>query len=142
MRRLTLVLVAILGLCLLMAGAPHLLYALQQDTVVVHDKLGIFGPVLDKFWPVIVTFLTSLTVKAIALANKGFARTSEPVKWAALYFFALLYNLFAHWVGLPELDALAPVLTLSLVQTGAAALIYKFGQHKTPILDGEPIRHV
>ena len=137
-RRLTIVMLVILGLCLLVGAHP----LLAQDTVVVHDRTGVFGPVLDKFWPVIVTFLTSLVVKGIALANKGFARTSEPVKWVALYFFALLFNWLsgALGLGLNELDPMAPALGLSLVQTFAAALIYKFGQHRTPILDGEPIR--
>jgi hypothetical protein len=104
------------------------------------DRTGLFGPVIDNFWPVIVTFLTSLAVKAIAMANAGFAKTSEPVKWLALYAFALLFNLFARWVGITEVDALAPAFVLSMVQTGAAALIYKFGQHKVPTVETPPAR--
>lgn len=104
----------------------------QDSAVVVHDKTGILGPVLDNFWPVIVTFLTSLAVKIVAEANKGFARASEPVKWAALYFFALLFNTLARFLGISELDPSAPMLGLGLVQTVAAALVYKFGQHRVP----------
>jgi hypothetical protein len=103
-----------------------------QDSTAVVDRTGLFGPVIDKFWPVIVTFLTSLAVKIIAQANAAFARTSEPVKWAALYAFALLFNFFARWVHITELDPTAPLLVLSLVQTGAAALVYKFGGHAVP----------
>ncbi len=124
----------VVALIPLLSLAVTVLHA-QDSTVVVRDRIGLFGPVLDRFWPVIVTFLTSLTVKVIANANAGFARTSEPVKWAALYGFALLYNLFAHWVGISEVNALAPAFGLAAVQTGAAALIYKFGRHKTPTYD-------
>ncbi len=52
---------------------------MAQDSAIVHDRTGLFGPIIDKFWPVIVTFLTSLTVKLIAKANAVFARTGEPV---------------------------------------------------------------
>jgi hypothetical protein len=103
-----------------------------QDTAAVHDKTGLFGPVIDKFWPVVVTFLTSLVVKGIALVNQGFAKTSAAVKWAALYAFALLFNFGARWLGITEVDPLAPVFALTAVQTAAAALVYRFGQHKAP----------
>jgi len=73
--------------------------------------------VLDKFWPVIVTFLTSLVVKGVALANAGFAKTSAPVKWAALYFFALAFNYLAGWLHITALDPAAPVFGLLLRQT-------------------------
>lgn len=118
---------AFLALCLVI---PAILLA--QDSTVVVDRTGIFGPVIDNFWPVIVTFLTSLTVKIVAGANAAFARTSEPVKWAALYFFALAYNLLAGWLHISAVDPSAPMLGLGLVQTVAAAMIYKFGQHRVP----------
>jgi hypothetical protein len=104
----------------------------QGDSTAIHDKIGIFGPVLDKLWPVVVTFLTSLVVKGIALANQGFAKADAYVKWIALYFFAMLFNLGARFLGITELDPLAPVFGLGLVQTGAAALVYRFGQHRVP----------
>jgi hypothetical protein len=118
----------VLGFLLVTAGA---LFA-QASTTAPTDKLGLFGPVLDHLWPVITTFLTSATVWIVAKANDGFARTPEPVKWIALYAFALAYNKGAMWLGLVQVDPLAPVLALSAVQTGAAALVFKFGQHKVP----------
>ncbi len=105
---------------------------LAQDSAIVHDRTGLFGPIIDKFWPVIVTFLTSLTVKLIAKANAVFARTGEPVKWAALYAFALLYNLFAGWLNIAAVDPTGPMFGLAMVQTAAAAMVYKFGQRKMP----------
>lgn len=132
MRRLglsALALSLLVAVLLMLSGHP--LWA-QADTTTASDKLGIFGPVLDHFWPVIVTFLTSLVVKGISLANAGFAKTSAPVKWAALYFFALAFNLFARWIHITEVDPLAPTFALSAVQTGAAALIFRFGQHRVP----------
>ncbi len=121
------VLVFVLGFLLVTAGA---LWA--QDSTVVVDRTGLFGPVLDKFWPVIVTFLTSLTVKIIARANAGFARTGELVKWVALYAFALLYNLLSGWLNLAAVDPTAPVFALSAVQMAAAAGVYKLARHRTP----------
>jgi hypothetical protein len=112
---------------------PTLLYALQGTTVV--DRTGLLGPVIDKFWPVIVTFLTSLTVKIVAKVSDGFAKTSEPVKWAALYGFALLYNIAAKWLDIAAVDPTAPLFSLSAVQMVAAALVYKFGQHKVPVVE-------
>jgi hypothetical protein len=113
----------------------------QDSTAVVHDRTGLFGPILDRFWPVIVTVLTSLAVKLIAKANAGFARTSEPVKWAALYAFALLFNVFAHWAGVGTVNTLAPDFSLAFVQMGAAALVYKFGQHRVPNVPMSTTRH-
>ncbi|HYC32256.1 MAG TPA: hypothetical protein VEB59_08205 [Gemmatimonadales bacterium] len=100
----------------------------------VTDRTGVFGPVIDRFWPVIVTFLTSLVVKIAAVANEGFARTSEPVKWAALYFLAFGFNFIARWLGTGELDLAAPDFSLALVEGTAAALVYKFGQHRVPTI--------
>lgn len=117
----------VFGSALVLAGA---LYA--QDSTVVVDHTGLLGPVIDKFWPTIVTFLISATVWVVAKANVGFAKTPEPVKWAALYAFALLYNKAAGWLGITSLDPTAPVLALSAVQTTAAALVYKLAGHAPP----------
>lgn len=116
----------LIGFVMFLAGAT---LGHAQDTTVVHDRTGIFGPLVDYFFPVVVTFLTSLTVKIISAANAGFAKTSPAVKYVALYFFALLYNYLAHWTGWSPVDPTAPVFVLSAIQTGAAALIYRFGQH-------------
>ncbi len=124
--RLHYLLAFVLGFLLTTAGA---LWA--QDSTVA-DQTGIFGPIVDKIFPVVVAFLTSLTVKAISAANAGFAQTSEPVKWIALYAFALAFNKIAGLLGITGVDPLAPVLGLSLVQTVAAAMVYKFGAHRVP----------
>jgi hypothetical protein len=124
-----------LAVLALLAVLPWLGIALlAQDSTVVVDHTGILGPVVDHFWPTIVTFLISATVWIVAKANAGFARTSEPVKWAALYAFALLYNKLAGWLGITTLDPMAPVLALSAVQTTAAALVYKLAGHAPPKL--------
>lgn len=127
--RWTLALFVVFGFALVCAGA---LFA--QDSTVV-DKTGIFGPVIDKIFPVVVAFLTSLAVKVVAAANAGFAKTSEPVKWIALYAFALAFNKLAGLLGITGVDPLAPVLGLSLVQTVSAALIFKFGQRHVPTVE-------
>ena len=105
---------------------------LAQDSTVVVDHTGVLSPVLDHFWPLLVTLLTSATVWIVAKVNEGFAKTPEAVKWAALYGFALLYNKLAGWLGMTTLDPLAPVLALSAVQTTAAALVYKLAGHAPP----------
>lgn len=115
----------IYGFLLFTAGA---LFA--QDST-AHDKTGLLGPVIDNFWPVIVTFLTSLTVK-IAAKWDTFARAHEAIKWVALYVFALIYNKGAALIGLAGVDPLAPVFALSAVQMTAAALVFKFGSHAVP----------
>jgi hypothetical protein len=123
-----------LAVLALLAVLPWLGIALlvAQDSTVVVDHTGILGPVIDHFWVLIVSLLTSATVWVVARANEGFAKTAEPVKWAALYAFALLYNKLAGWLGLTTLDPIAPVLALSAVQTTAAALIYKLAGHTVP----------
>lgn len=136
-RRQSFVVAFLLGFFAFVMGAVALH---AQDTTVVVDRTGLFGPLIDKFFPVIVTFLTSLTVKIIAKVNEGFARMPEPVKWAALYGFALLYNLAAGWLSLTTVDPTAPVFAISAVQMGAAALIFKFGQHRVPAVEPSPLR--
>lgn len=118
---------------LVLAALPWLGIAVlaAQDSTAV-DRTGLLGPVIDHFWPVIVVFLTSLTVK-IAAKWSAFAATHEAVKWVALYAFALLYNKLAGVLGLVAVDPTAPVFALSAVQTAAAALVFKFGQHRTPV---------
>ncbi len=107
---------------------------LAQDSTVVADKTGIFGPVIDAVFPVVVTFLTSLTVKLVSTANVQFARTSPVVKYVALYLFAMLFNYIGSKVGWAPVDAMAPIFGLSLVQTVAAAMVYRFGSHAVPVV--------
>jgi hypothetical protein len=119
---------------LVLAMLPWLGIALltAQDSTTVVDKTGIFGPIIDSLFPVVVTFLTSLAVKIVAAANDGFVKTSPVVKYIALYLFALGFNYLAGFLGITAVDPLAPVLTLSLVQTVAAAAVYRFGSHTVP----------
>ena len=67
--------------------------ALAQDT---QDRTGLFGPVIDHYWPVIVTFLTSLTLKVVAQFNAGVAKLPEPAKWGILYGIALAQRPALH----------------------------------------------
>ena len=104
---------------------------LAQDSTVVVDRTGIFGPIIDNFWPVVVTFLASLTVKVATFVSDKLNRAGEPVKWAALYFAALGWNLLSGWLALgADLDPGAPVFAVSFAEMAAAGLVYKFAGHK------------
>jgi hypothetical protein len=117
---------------------PEIVLALQSDTTVV-DKTGPVGAVVDKWWPLVVTFLTSTTLKVVSLFNKAVAGWPEPAQWTALYVIALLWNVFAKYAGIALVDPQTPIFALSFAEMGVAGLIYKWAGHKVPRA-AEPVR--
>lgn len=103
------------------------------------DVTGIFGPVIDRAWPVVAAFLGSLLLKVAAKASELTRKLPEPAKWVLLYFFSLGWNLFARYAGIAEVDPLTETwldgALIPAFQAGGAALIYKFGGRKVPALE-------
>jgi len=115
---------------------PVLLVAQVDTTATDPDRLGLFGPLLDQFWPMIDAALASATVWAIRQGTALMRTWPAPAIWAVLYGLNLLYNIVARLLGIVEIDPVAHTWTdgaaLAAVQTFAAALPYYFGRHKVP----------
>jgi hypothetical protein len=115
---------------------PALLLA-QDSTVVVADRTGAFGLLIDHYFGAIVALIQSGLTWVFTKESAAWRRIPEVAKWGVLYAIGYVLTFISLKTGFGgatiDGNALTTAGVLAAVPTLASGLIFKLGGHKVVV---------
>lgn len=120
------------ALCLVTLVAVPLL-AQADTTVLVPDRLGLFGGLVDHYFGAIVALIQSGLTYFFTKSSPAWRKVPEIAKWGVLYLIGFVLTWISLKTGFGGAQIDGNVLTtagvLAAVPTLASGLIFKLGGH-------------